>query len=935
MTEKLYIIDGHSQIFRAYYSPAARRRTVRGKPVGAIYIFTRMLQKLIRQHKPDYLICVLDPKGPTFRNDIYDQYKANRGEMPEDLRDQIPVIIQMLEAFDIPIAQVKGFEADDVIATLANQGADHDVEVRIVSKDKDLKQLLQPHVKMLNADDDSEYGLEQLQAEFGATPAQFIDIQALAGDSVDNIPGAKGIGMKTAAQLIQEFGSIDEVLKHAEGIKQPKRRENLIAFRKDVELSKKLVTIRSDVPGVELGKQAAKYNEPEKEKLLPLLSELNFKSVAKDFGWEDEMAPSVVGSVEPAAGAPATGKRAATKGAAQKSKGSQSSLFGDVPEPEAPQVAKALITADADYTLVNDRKAFEAFRKATARAKRMAIHCAAENYSDLAGIAIATEPGKAWYLPLNSKTLDRGELLDALEIKLGDPKVGKIGHDIKHDLRLLLKEGLGINGIEADTTLVAFLLDGSREDAKLASLSREYLGLDTVNWDKLFGEKKTRTALIDAEPERVMQYAAQFADYALRVSDALTPQLKTRDLDKLATDLEFPLIEVLGQMEHRGIRIDKPYLAELAKDMGAEIARLEAECFKSAGREFSIGSPKQLGEILFDELKLPVQGKTAKGKGRSTDQSSLEALAPLHGLPAKVLEWRHLSKLKSTYVDQLPELADETDRVHTTYRQTVATGRLSSKDPNLQNIPVRTDDGKKIRRAFIAEPGNKLISADYSQIELRILAHIADEKHMIAAFKDGVDIHKATAAGIFGVEPEEVDTHQRNVAKTVNYAVLYGQSAFGLSQGLGISRSEAKEFIDNYFSSHQKVQKLTDQVLEECRTNGYVTTLAGRRRYLPEIGSRNVMVRKQAERQAFNTVLQGTAADLIKLAMLHAHEQIEKKKLPYRMLLQVHDELVFEAPEQDSKQCAEFAKEVMSKAMKLKVPLDVDAGIGNNWLEAK
>ncbi|MCG3183388.1 MAG: DNA polymerase I [Planctomycetes bacterium] len=934
MTESLYIIDGHSQIFRAYYSPAARRRTVRGKAVGAIYIFTRMLQKLIKQHKPDYLICVLDPKGPTFRNEIYPEYKANRGEMPEDLRDQIPVIVQMVEAFEIPIVQVPGFEADDVIGTLAKQSAHHNVEVRLVTRDKDLKQLLEPHIRMLNADDDSEYGLDQLKEELGVTPAQFIDIQALAGDSVDNIPGAKGIGIKTAAELIQQYGSMDEVLKKAEEIKQPKRRENLIAFREDAALSRQLVTIKTDVPGVKLDKKAAKYHEPKKELLLPLLSELNFKSVATDFGWGDEMVPAGETS-EQEPGAPATGKRSETETAPKRTKGAQTSLFGDVPAQQAPEIDKTLIAAGADYTLVNDEKAFEAFRKATAKAKRLAIHCAAEEYANLAGIAVATQPGKAWYLPLNSNSLDRGEVLKALGGVLADPKVGKIGHDLKHDLRLLLKEDCEIQGIESDTKLVAFLLDGSREDARLDSLCREYLGLDTVNLDKLFGEKKARVSLHEAEPERVMQYAAQYADYALRVSDALTPQLKQLELEDLANNLEFPLIEVLGRMEHRGIRIDKPYLGKLAKEMEKDIERLEKECHKLAGHEFAIGSPKQLGEVLFDELKLPVQGRTAKGTGRSTDQSTLEILAPMHELPAKVLEWRHLSKLKSTYVDALPGLADADDRVHTTYRQTVATGRLSSKDPNLQNIPVRTEDGKKIRRAFIAAEGCKLISADYSQIELRLLAHIADERHMIAAFKDGVDIHKATAAGIFGVKAEDVTTHQRNVAKTVNYAVLYGQSAFGLSQGLGISRGEAKEFIDNYFNSHPRVAKLNDEVLEECRKQGYVKTLAGRKRYLPEIGSRNVMVRKQAERQAFNTVLQGTAADLIKQAMLDAHRQIEKQKLPWRMLLQVHDELVFEAPEKEAKKCAEFAREVMSKAMKLKVPLDVDAGIGDNWLEAK
>jgi DNA polymerase-1 len=615
----------------------------------------------------------------------------------------------------------------------------------------------------------------------------------------------------------------------------------------------------------------------------------------------------------------------AEKPAKSKSKpGAQSSLFDAPPPP----------VADSSYTLVDGAAALKTFLKATSKAKRWAVHCAAEDYTNLAGIAVATEPGQAWYLPINGD-LGKAAVFEALAPLLADAKIAKVGHDLKHDQRVLLNHGLALGGIAADTKLLAFLIDGSREDAKLASLSREYLGLDTVNWDTLFGAKKERKAVIDADPGRVMQYAAQFADYALRVHDVLAPQLEKLELGDLARDLEYPLIDVLARMEHRGIRIDKPYLAKLAKDMQAQIETLEKQCFELAGREFTLGSPKQLGEVLFDELKLPVQGKTAKGTGRSTDQSVLEALAPLHALPAKVLEWRHLSKLKSTYVDQLPELADSEDRVHTTYRQTVATGRLSSKDPNLQNIPVRTDEGKKIRRAFVARDGHVLVAADYSQIELRILAHIADEKPMIKAFKDGVDIHKATAAGIFGVNADEVTGEQRNVAKTVNYAVLYGQSAHGLSQGLGISRGEAKEFIDNYFAAHPRVQKLSDEVLAECRTQGYVKTLAGRKRFLNEIDSRNVMVRKQAERQAFNTVLQGTAADLIKLAMLHAHARIEKEKLPYAMLLQVHDELVFETPSKHAAACAEFAKDVMSRAMKLKVPLDVDAGIGENWLEAK
>lgn len=924
MPETLYIIDGHSQIFRAYFSPAARGRTVRGKPVGAVYLFTRMLQKLIRQYKPDYLVCTLDPKGGTFRDKIYPQYKANRSEMPEDLRDQIPIIEQIVRGFNVPIEMVPGFEADDVIGTLATQSAAHGIEVRLVSKDKDLKQLLAPHIKMINADDDSLYGLDELKAEFGVTPGQFIDMQALAGDSVDNIPGAKGIGMKTAAELIQQFGTLDEVLAQAETIKQPKRRENLIAFKPEAALSKQLVTIKTDVPGVTLDKNTCRLREPDQAVLQPLLTELNFKSVLKDLGWE-------TGEVEaPAAPAPEAkgGKRG--KQSKPASTGAQQDMFGAMPASRV----KTLTATDSSYTLVDSAAALEAFIKEAGKARTWGVHCAAENYGPLAGVAVAIAPSKSWYLPLNGE-LKPADIWKVLGPKLADESLAKVGHDLKADQRALLLAGHDLRGVASDTKLQAFLLDPSREDAKLASLSREFLGIDTIEWDSLFGDPKTRAPLMQQDPGRVCQYAAQFADYALRVNEALAPKIKELALDGLARELEFPLIEVLAHMEHRGIRIDKPYLANLAADFDRDIHALERECYQLAGHEFTLGSPKQLGVVLYDELKLPEQGKTAKGTGRSTDQSSLEALAPLHALPAKILEWRHLTKLKSTYVDQLPDLADAEDRVHTTYRQTVATGRLSSKDPNVQNIPVRTETGKKIRRAFIAAKGMKLISADYSQIELRILAHIADEKHMIAAFKEGIDIHKATAAAIFHIDAKDVNGEQRNTAKTVNYAVLYGQSAFGLSQGLGIGRTEAKEFIDNYFHSHPRVAALTDEVLEECRKVGYVQTLAGRKRFLPDITSKNVMVRKQAERQAFNTVLQGTAADLIKQAMLNAHRAIEKKKLPYRMLLQVHDELVFEAPAQEAKKCAEFVREVMSGAMKLKVPLDVDVGIGDNWLEAK
>lgn len=919
----LFIIDGHSQIFRAYYSPAARSRTVRGKPVGAIYLFTRMLQRLIRVHKPDYLVCALDPKGPTFRNDIYDQYKANRSAMPEDLREQMPVIIDMIKAWNIPVALVDGWEADDVMATLAHKAAAQGFDVRLVTKDKDLKQLLTDKVMLLDGSDDSLFGLSDLEAQFGVDPAGFTELQTLAGDSVDNIPGAKGIGMKTAALLIKEYGSVDELLRRADEIKQPKRRENLIAFREHVELSKQLVTIRNDVP-VELHVEASKLGEPEKDTLLPLLTELNFKSVLKDLGWANGEEKPAAKTKKAASSEPKTAKPAKKK--ASKEAAGQMSMFGEaVPAPK-----QAVLDADADYTLISEQALLDKALTELSKAKILAVHAVSEDYSAPVGIAFATEPGKAWYLPLSEFEFSNDKLGDLLS-----NSAVKVGHNLKHDKRCLMAAGLNLTGDSIDTRIQAFLLDGSRETAKLAQLSREFLGKDTLDWDLLFGDKKTRKPLAEQQSDKVMQYACQFADYSLRVSDTLKPMLKKLELDSLADNIEYPLIDVLGRMEYAGIRIDKPYLQDLSVSMAEAIATLQAECHELAGKEFNIASPKQLAVILFDDLELPAQGKTAKGTGRSTDVGTLEKLKEFHDLPAKVLEFRHLSKLKNTYVDQLPELADFEDRVHTTYRQTVATGRLSSKDPNLQNIPVRTESGRKIRKAFVAKSGHKLIVADYSQIELRILAHIADEQGMIDAFKAGKDIHSATASALFGIDAADVDKEQRNTAKTVNFGVLYGQSAFGLSQSLGIPRKEAKAFIDNYFEINPKVKGLTASVLDECKDKGYVTTLAGRKRYLPEISSKNVMVRKAAERQAFNTVLQGTAADLIKMAMLNAAREIEEKKHPWVMLLQVHDELVFESPEADAEECAKFAVRVMSSAMTLKVPLDVEAGVGDNWLEAK
>lgn len=957
MAKSIYIIDGFSQIFRAYYSPAARRRSVRGKPVGATFIFARMCLALIEKHKPDFLVCALDPQGPTFRDEIYPDYKGDREAMPEDLREQLPLIRRFLDACEIAVVETPGLEADDVIGVLARRCEQAGMEVRLVSRDKDLKQLLSPRVKLINEEDGSTYGPEELQTEFGLRPEQFVDVLALAGDSVDNIPGAKGVGVKTAAKLLAEHGTLDGVFAAAESgaIKQPKLRENLLAFRPEAPLSRRLAQIVTDgqwADKVPFDEKAATVHplQSVKAKLLPLLVELNFNSIVEDLGWKDEA--TALQSENAPAEQPAAPKPKAT--------GAQKSLFGAAPSKEnAPPPPAALTQVESNYTCVESALDFKRLVERVSKSKSLCLHCLADEpapieesdddegaeqpqaasrelrAATLVGIAFAFAPGDACYLPLNAGHKPQA-LFDALKPWLENSRLAKRGHDLKRDMRLLLAQGIGLRGIESDTKLDAFLLDTVREDARLDSLAREYLGLDIPPLETVAGGDKRRPGrLAQAEVSRVSNWGAMCADFALRVSLAFEPQLKEQGLKKLAEELEIPLVEVLAHMEFKGVKIDQPYLAQLSREMGARITELEKEIHGLAGFEFTVNSPKQLAGVLFDKLNLPVQGKTAKGTGRSTDMSTLEKLAPLHPLPAKVVEYRHQAKLKSTYVDALPLLADERSRVHTTFRQTVATGRLSSKDPNIQNIPVRTELGQRIRRAFIAEKGCKLVSADYSQIELRLLAHVTQDAHLISAFKAGADIHRHVAAQVFDVPEKSVSKEQRNAAKTVNFGLIYGQGAFGLSQQLGISRGEAQAFIEKYFAQYPTVKETINRVIEDCRRQGFVTTLLGRKRFLPEIASKNAMLRAQAERQAFNTVLQGTAADLIKRAMLEIHREIEGKKLPFAMLLQVHDELVFEAPEKEAKACAAFAQKKMSGAMELAVPLVVDVGIGENWLDAK
>lgn len=1013
----LYIIDGFSQIFRAYYAPAAFRN--RGQAAGATFIFTRMLLKLIQKGKPDAIVCALDSAGEGgIRAAMFPAYKAHRDPMPADLVEQIPVIREVIEGLGIPAIEGGIYEADDVIGALAKRAEDEGGwQVRIVSRDKDLKQLLSDQVFLYDADDGSLFGPDELEIDLGLKPSQFVDFLALMGDTSDGIPGAVGIGPKKAQALIQEYGSLEALLERAGEIKQPKMRESVENFRAQAPMSKDLARIRTEMPlEVELG--GLKYAGPVKEKLLPVLMRMGFSSIIADLGWSDGATTGQAGAatagrkVEPPKAKPEAGLASVTAGKAgaaaakpgaargsrskakapagggmfdgpeageipaaipakpTKGKGKQSSqgMFGDGPESEDEVQTEELEESDApvgladfgfdekrsfgakgsdnargEYTLVNTAEGLKAFAKLLARQKRFAFDTETTSLdtaeANLVGMSFSWEPGTGYYVavrgPKGASVCGLEQAISAVRGPLEDDSVGKVGQNLKYDMLVMLRHGVAVRGVEFDTMIGAYLADNTRQQVSLDQLALLYLGYQTIPITALIGQDKKTQITMDRVPlERICEYAAEDADIALRLAGKIGPELEKLDLTRLSAGLEMPLVEVLTHMEHVGIRVDVPYLKELAVDFEKRIHAAEAACHQAAGEVFTIGSPKQLGEILFDKLGLTPKTKTSKG-ARSTNQETLEALAPLHELPRMVLEYRHLSKLKSTYIDALPLLADSEDRVHTSFRQAVATGRIASNDPNVQNIPVRSEEGRKIRRAFIARDGWKLVVADYSQIELRILAHLSQDPTMVAAFAAGKDIHRAVAAEVNQCKESEVDPEMRARVKAIHFGILYGQSAFRLSETLGITRQEAQDFIDGYFRKFPRVQAYIGKAHEDVTRDGFVTTIMGRRRHIEGAQDRNRARQSAALRQAFNTVVQGSAADLIKAAMVRIHRKILAEKLPWRMLIQVHDELVFEAPDKHVDAAKRFAETEMAAAMTLDVPLVVDAGVGVNWLDAK
>jgi len=907
----LYLVDGSGYIFRAYY--AIRSLTTSdGFPTNALYGFTQMMVRLVEDEQPDFLAVVFDAPGPGFRHELYPEYKANRGEKPEDLVPQLPLVRDIVNAYNIPALELDGFEADDIIATLARMAEDEDVDTVIVSSDKDLMQLVDDECVMLDTMKNVRYDAAGVAEKMGVPPAQILDLLALMGDSSDNIPGVPGVGPKTAQKLLADFESLDGVYANLERIKG-KRKQTLADNKDNAYLSKRLATLRTDVP-LGLGLEDLARKDPNRAALAELFGRLEFKAWQREYldePTEEELADA-------------------------------QQVVADLNDP----VVVTVRTPDALRAMVTELAAAERIAVAVQTTDPHPVA------ARLVGLSLATDPKRAWYVPVAHGAVDDAAqtslfsapatpaqlpldaVLDALGPVLRDAEIPKAVFDAKDALQIFRFAGVELAGVTFDPMLASYLLDAGRYQQNLANVAVTWLEHRVTTYEELAGRGKKQKRRDELTIDELAPFACEEPRVVLALQDALAPRLESEGLDGLLRDMELPLSAVLADMEATGIRIDKELMRRLSIELGARADELERQAHEAAGRPFSVGSPKQLAEVLFEELGLPVIKRTKTGA--STDSSVLEELEEQHPLPALVLEWRRVSKLKSTYTDVLPTLIrPETGRIHTIFNQAVAaTGRLSSEAPNLQNIPVRTEDGRKIREAFVADDGNVIVSADYSQIELRILAHLAGDERMQQGFHDGVDIHRRTASEVLQIPFDDVSNEQRSMAKAINFGILYGMSAFRLSREQGISRGEAQQYIDDYYARYPKIRQWKDGVLQRGRASGYVSTMFGRIRGVGDLASRNGIARRAAERVAINTPVQGTAADIIKAAMVKLHARLGRELPSARLLLQVHDELVFEVPEGDAEALIALSREEMSSVITLDVPLEVNAAPGQNWLQA-
>ncbi|NOY67830.1 MAG: DNA polymerase I [Gammaproteobacteria bacterium] len=893
----LILVDGSSYLYRAYHAMPSLSN-VDGEPTGTIYGVLNMLRKLLQEYEPEQMVVVFDAKGKTFRDDMYPEYKANRPPMPEDLRQQVEPILEIVQAMGLPMLQISGVEADDVIGTLAKQATANKQPVIISTGDKDMAQLVNPYVSLINTMNNSTMDEAGVKEKFGVTPEQIIDYLALIGDTSDNVPGVNKVGPKTAVKWLDKYQTVEGIVADAENIKG-KVGEYLRDGLEQLPLSQKLVTIKCDVE-LDQDADSLKIKKADREALIEWYKRFEFKT------WLSELLGATAAAEE-----------------------------NSFPEKTDVEYETVLTQSSLDKWIdqLNKSDLF-AFDTETTSLDYM--------QAEIVGVSFSVEQGKAAYVPLAHdyigapEQLSREQVLQQLKPLLEDEKPKIIGQHIKYDMNILTRYGIHLRGIAFDTMLESYVLNSTASRHDMDSLALKYLGVKTVHFEDVAGKGKKQLTFNQIDLEQASPYAAEDADITLQLHNVLWEKLKKEKLPcKVFEDIERPLITVLSEIECNGVLVDVDMLHKQSIELTDKMAAIQKQVFELAGEEFNLGSPKQLQVILFEKMELPILKKTPKGQP-STAEEVLQQLAEDYELPALILQYRSMNKLKNTYTDRLPEQVDpDTGRVHTSYHQAVAaTGRLSSSNPNLQNIPVRSSEGRRIRQAFIAPKGYEVVAADYSQIELRIMAHLSGDEGLLKAFSEGVDVHRATAAEVFGVDRDDVTNDQRRSAKAINFGLIYGMSAFGLAKQLGVERYVAQEYVELYFNRYQGVKKYMDETRERAREQGYVETVFGRRLYLPDINSRNAQVRQYAERTAINAPMQGTAADIIKLAMINVYDWMKEKTPDMKMIMQVHDELVFEMNIADADELIEEVKSCMNNAASLDVPLVVDVGRGKNWDEA-
>ncbi|MDY0091497.1 MAG: DNA polymerase I, partial [Candidatus Vecturithrix sp.] len=891
-------------VYKAFYAIQSLS-TSKGFPTNAIFGFIRMLIKLIQDESPQYLGVSFDLAAPTFRHELFEAYKAHRPDTPDELIQQVPKIKAFLKAMNIPIYEMEGYEADDVLATLAKKAEQQGMKTVIVSSDKDLLQLVSENIVTLSERMGHKvvYTPEKVKEKYGITPAQMQDFLGLVGDSSDNIPGIQGIGPKTASKLLEEFGSVENVLEHLDAVKSPKLQESLKQGKETALQSKFLATVKTDVP-IELNLEELRYVTPNYQELKAYFHDLEFYSFIR------ELIPAEEFGYPP--------------------------LATDEEQPRAiPKQYQTVLTEEQLAQVIEELQQSGGFAVDTETTSEQPMK------AELVGVSVATIPHQGYYIPVGHRYIGAPQqlpldlVIQRLKPLLEDATLPKYGQNIKYDIIVLAHYGIHLQGAAFDSMLASYVLDPSKRSHGMDYLAQEYLQYQTITYHDVVGKGVKQTTIDMIPVERVTEYAAEDADITLQLTNVLKPKIQEQQLEQLYQEVELPLIDVLAAMERHGVKVDIALLERISRELSEKMRGIEQRIYQIAGVEFNINSPKQLGPILFEKLQMP-HGKKTK-TGYSTDVDVLTDLARAgYELPEKILEYRQLSKLKSTYSDALPKQIDpKTGRIHTSYNQTVtATGRLSSSDPNLQNIPIRTEEGRRIRQAFIPEHGCVLLSADYSQIELRILAHVTGDAELVKAYQEDQDIHTKTAMQLFDLPAAEITSNMRREAKTVNFSVIYGISAFSLAKDLNIPRHEAQRYIDEYFRLYKGVNQFINDTIEHTRQQGYVTTLLNRIRYIPEIHSKNNNVRQFGERTAVNTPIQGTAADMIKLAMIAIHERLTRDFPETKMIMQVHDELVFEVPEAQAEEVRELVVKQMEAVLDLRVPIKVDAYYGKNWDEA-